>query len=207
MRTSEIPPYVSGTIESVITLVEVTPDFFRLRLTPTQNFQGPPGTPGNPGNNGLPGADGTNGAPGTPGTNGTNGTPGMNGSNGSNGSNGTDAEASFQLSLSDLTTALTTGTSKAYFRAPFALTITGLRASLLTASSAGVVTIGINEGGTTILSTDLTIDANETTSVTAATQPVISDPNIADDAILTFDIDTAGTGAAGLIVTIYWTAV
>lgn len=107
-----------------------------------------------------------------------------------------------QIALSDLTTDLTTGTTKAYMRAPFAFTLTEVRASLLTDSSSGVVTVDINEAGVSILSTKLTIDASEKTSTTAATPAVISDPDIADDAELTFDIDTAGTGAAGLIVTL-----
>jgi hypothetical protein len=57
------------------------------------------------------------------------------------------------------------------------------------------------------LSTKLTIDANEKTSTTAATAAVISDSTIADDAEITFDIDTAGTGAKGLIVSmqVRWT--
>ena len=46
---------------------------------------------------------------------------------------------------------------------------------------------------------------SEKTSTTAATAAVISDSAIADDAELTFDIDTAGTGAAGLKVRIYYT--
>lgn len=197
MKTSEIPPYDTGDIQSVITLVEVEPGLFRLRLTPQQFFQGPPGF-GVQGPAGATGATGAVGGPGPQGPQGVQGNPGTN---------GTDAEASFQLSLSDLTTALTTGTSKAYFRSPFALTLTGIRASLLTASSVGVVTVDMNKNGATILSTKLTIDANQTTSVTAATPPVFSDTSVADDDILTFDIDTAGTGALGLIVALYWTAV
>lgn len=107
-----------------------------------------------------------------------------------------------QLNLSDLTTTISAGTSRAYLRSPRAFTITAVRASLLTASSSGVVTVDINKNGATILSTKLTIDANEKTSTTAATPPVISDANIADDDELTFDIDGGGTGAAGLIVSI-----
>lgn len=102
-----------------------------------------------------------------------------------------------QVAVSDETTDLTTGTAKLTFRMPFALTLTAVRASLSTASSSGVVTFDINEGGSTILSTKLTIDANEKTSTTAATAAVISDAALADDAEITIDIDTAGTGAKG----------
>jgi hypothetical protein len=81
---------------------------------------------------------------------------------------------------------------------PAAMTVTAVRASLNVASSSGLVTIDINEGGVSILSTKLTIDANELTSTTAATPPVISDSALADDAEITIDIDGAGTGAKGL---------
>ena len=101
------------------------------------------------------------------------------------------------IAVGDETTAITTGTAKVTFRMPFAMTLTAVRASLSTASSSGVPTFDINEGGSTILSTKLTIDANELTSTTAATAAVISDTALADDAEITIDIDVAGTGAKG----------
>lgn len=109
------------------------------------------------------------------------------------------------IAIGDETTAITTGTAKVTWRAPFALTLTAVRASLTTASSSGTPTFDINEGGTTVLSTKLTIDANELTSTTAATAAVISDSAIADDALMTIDVDTAGTGAAGAKITLYFT--
>lgn len=111
----------------------------------------------------------------------------------------------YEFALSDETTAITTGTAKLTWRAPHAMTIKDLRASLTTASSSGIPTVDINESGTTIISTKLTIDANEKTSTTAAAAYVLSDSAIADDAEITFDIDVAGTGAAGLKVKIYYT--
>jgi hypothetical protein len=104
------------------------------------------------------------------------------------------------ISVVSESTTLTTGTAKRTFRMPFAFTVTGVRASLSTASSSGIPTVDINEGGTTILSTKLTIDANELTSTTAATAAVVSDTAWADDAEITIDIDVAGTGAQGLKV-------
>ena len=97
----------------------------------------------------------------------------------------------------DETTAITTGTAKRTFRMPFAMTLPAVRASLTTVSSSGIPTFDINEGGSTILSTKLTIDASEKTSTTAATAAVISDSALADDAEITIDIDVAGTGATG----------
>lgn len=107
----------------------------------------------------------------------------------------------FVVALSDETTALTTG-QKSVFRAPHAFTLTGVRASLTTASSSGLPTVDIREGGTTVLSTKVTVDVGELTSTTAATAAVISDASIADDAALSFHLDVAGTGAAGLKVTL-----
>src|SRR5262245_37577626 len=106
------------------------------------------------------------------------------------------------VAIGDETTAITTGTAKITFRMPFRMVLTSVRANLNTASSSGTPTVDINEGGTTILSTKLTIDANELTSTTAATPAVISDNVLADDAEITIDIDTAGTGAKGLKVTL-----
>ncbi len=113
-----------------------------------------------------------------------------------------------QLSASDLSTALTVGTIKAYDRAPYAMTITAVRATLLTAgSTSGTTTIDINKNGTSILSTKLTIDAGEKTSVTAATAVVISTSSLSDDDEITIDIDAISGGATekGLIVTLIGT--
>lgn len=118
---------------------------------------------------------------------------------------GADAFRSIEfltVALSDETTSITAGTAKATIRMPYAFTLTAVRASLTTASSSGVPTVDINENGSSILSTKLTIDASEKTSTTAATPAVISDASLADDAEITFDIDVAGTGAKGLKVTL-----
>ena len=102
-----------------------------------------------------------------------------------------------QLAASDETTALTAGTSKVSFRMPFAMTLTDVRASLVTAQASGsTFTVDINEAGLSVLSTRLTIDNTELTSVTAATPPVISDSALADDALITIDIDQIGDGTA-----------
>jgi hypothetical protein len=101
------------------------------------------------------------------------------------------------VAASDETTALTTGTAKITFRMPRAVTLTSVRASLTTAQASGsIFTIDINESGTSILSTKLTIDNTEKTSTTAATPPVISDVNLADDSEITIDIDQIGDGTA-----------
>ena len=114
-----------------------------------------------------------------------------------------EADAEFRfigVACSDETTDITAGTAKVTFRAPFAMTLTAVRASLTAAQPSGsIFTVDINEGGTSILSTKLTIDNTETTSVTAATPAVISDASIADDAVITVDVDQVGdAGARGL---------
>ena len=114
---------------------------------------------------------------------------------------------SIVVAASDETTALATGTAKVTFRMPYAFTLTSVRASLTTAQASGsIFTVDINEGGTTILSTKLTIDNTEKTSTTAATAAVISDVNLADDAEITIDIDQIGDGTAkGLKITLIGT--
>jgi hypothetical protein len=109
------------------------------------------------------------------------------------------------VAVSDETTAITTGTAKVTFRMPFAMTVTAVRGSLSTASSSGTPTFDINEGGSSILGTKLSIDANEKTSTTAASAATITDSALADDAEITIDIDTAGTGAKGAKVYIIGT--
>lgn len=108
------------------------------------------------------------------------------------------------VACSDETTALTTGAAKVTFRMPYAMTLTGIKASLTTAQTAGsIFTVDVNEAGVSILSTKITIDNNEKTSATAATPPVLSDTSLADDAEMTVDIDQIGTsGATGLKVTL-----
>jgi hypothetical protein len=110
------------------------------------------------------------------------------------------------IAASDETTALTTGNAKVTFRAPFAMRIVGVRANVNTASTSGTPTIDINDTSVSIFSTLLTIDANEKTSVTAATAAVIDSAkrDIGDDDEMTIDIDTAGTGTKGLKITIYY---
>ena len=61
----------------------------------------------------------------------------------------------------------------------------------------------INEAGTTILSTKLSIDAAENTSTTAASAAVISDTALANDAEISIDIDQIGSSTAGNGLKVY----
>lgn len=108
------------------------------------------------------------------------------------------------IACSDESTDLASGLAVT-FRMPFAMTLTGVRASLTTASaSGGPVTVDIKEAGASVLSTKLTIDDTETTSTTG-TPAVISDSALADDAQITIHVDDEGTGAKGLKVTLIGT--
>ena len=102
-----------------------------------------------------------------------------------------------QAAISDELTAITAGASKISFRLPYGFTLTDVRASLTTASSAGIPSFDVKMNGASVLSTLVTIDATEKTSTTAAVPPVVSNPVMADDALITVDIVTAGTGATG----------
>ena len=101
------------------------------------------------------------------------------------------------LACSDETTALTVGTGKVTFRCPFAFYVTGVSASVTTAPVGSTIICDINEAGSTILSTKLSIDASEKTSTSAASAAVISDASIAADAEITVDIDQIGSSTAG----------
>ncbi len=107
------------------------------------------------------------------------------------------------IAAGDETTAIDVATGKVEFQMPYAFTLTSVRATVTTApTTSGTLTVDINEGGTTILSTKLTIDTTEKTSTTAATAPVISDTALADSAVITIDVDAISGGAseAGLKV-------
>ncbi|MDR7103001.1 hypothetical protein [Croceicoccus sp. BE223] len=110
---------------------------------------------------------------------------------------------SIVIACSDETTALAAGTAKVTFRMPYAFTLSAVRASVTTAPTGSVLTVDINEGGVSILSTKLTIDASEKTSTTAATAAVISDSSLADDAEMTIDIDGVGSTVAGAGLKVY----
>jgi len=102
----------------------------------------------------------------------------------------------------DETTAIGSTGQVLSFRMPFAMTlnagIAGVKGSLVTAGTGvNLLTCDINESGSTILSTKLTFDATETTTTTATTPVVISDVNLADDAIITVDIDQLDSGGVG----------
>ena len=107
---------------------------------------------------------------------------------------------------SDEITAIVTATDVMQFRMPYAMTGTSVRVSLGSACSTGTFTVDVNVNGATVLSTKVTIDATEKTSVTAVTAAVLSVTAWPDDAIVTIDVDNQGDGTAtGLKITMIGT--
>lgn len=113
----------------------------------------------------------------------------------------------FIVKATDDATAVTTGTGKAYFDMPYAFTLTGVVASLGTAQTSGsTFTVDINKNGVTCLSTKLTVDNTETSSLTAAVAAVISVSSFTAGDRVTIDVDAIGDGTAkGLTVTLLGT--
>ena len=101
------------------------------------------------------------------------------------------------VAASDETTAITTGTAKTTWRMPYPFQILAVKASLTTAGgTSGTTTIDINYDGTSILSTKLTIDQGELTSVTAAVSYVLATTGytILPDSSMTVDVDAVSGG-------------
>lgn len=114
-------------------------------------------------------------------------------------------KAELAWACSDRSTALTAGSSKGSRLAPFDFYVTEAMASLEGAvqTSGGLLTVDVNDDGVTILSTKITIDNTEYSSISAAAQPVLTTTPvlIARGSKVDADIDSIGDGTAkGLVV-------
>jgi len=106
-------------------------------------------------------------------------------------------QESFIVKATDDSTALTATTGLGYFDLPYDFTATGVVASLATAQTSGsIVTVDVNKNGTTILSTKITIDNNEASSLTAAAAAVLSTTAFSAGDRVTIDVDQIGDGTA-----------
>lgn len=106
-------------------------------------------------------------------------------------------ENCFAVAASDEITAITTGTAKVTAHIPYAMTITDLYAGLTTPQTSGsIFTVDVNVNGSTILSTKLTINNGEYTSLTAATARVITSLTLAKGDRISVDVDQIGDGTA-----------
>jgi len=106
-----------------------------------------------------------------------------------------------------------TTSDKAFTRIPDTLNgmnLVAVAAHVTTVSSSGLVTCQVHNvtTGQNMLSTALTIDANEKDSSTAATAAVIdtSQDHVATADELRIDVSAAGTGAKGLMVELQFQA-
>jgi len=110
-----------------------------------------------------------------------------------------------QIKVFDDATALTTGDGKAIFMIPVELNgmnLVDVEAFVTTVSSSGAPTVMVRNvtDAQDMLSTAITIDASEYSSLTAATPPVINTTydDVATGDLIAIDVDGAGTGAKGL---------
>ena len=115
----------------------------------------------------------------------------------------TEQYQTFIIAGSNETSDLTTGTSVATFRTPFAYNITDVRASLSTASSGSDVIVDVNSNGESMFSTLLYIDAGETTSTTATSSVAITGSSIPADTEISVDIDQVGSVTPGTGLKVY----
>jgi hypothetical protein len=109
------------------------------------------------------------------------------------------------IALSDETTAITASPGKVTFRAPYAMTLYQIPRCSLTTVGTTTTVLDLKVNGVSVLGTvKLSIDANEKTSTTAAALTTIASASVADDAEITIDVTTAGTGAKGLKFVLYY---
>jgi hypothetical protein len=108
----------------------------------------------------------------------------------------TKIDVELAYALSDETSNLTVG-NLISFRVPFAIILSEIRISVNDAPTVSSLIVDVKEAGVSIFSTLLSIDATELTSVTAATPAVISDVNLADDALITVSTTQIGSGNSG----------
>ena len=95
-------------------------------------------------------------------------------------------------------TALVTG-DKQYWRVPAKFnggTLVGVAASCKVASTSGAVELAVKNGATSMLSTNISLDQNETDTLTAATPAVINPATsgLATGNFIEFSVVSAGTG-------------
>lgn len=113
------------------------------------------------------------------------------------------------LALGKPADALATGNNQATHVMDKVGKLIKVKAYVDTVSSSGLPTFQLREssGDVDILSTLLTIDANEKTSLTAATAAVIKSDgteNLIADEVISIDCDVAGTGTLGVIITLWF---
>lgn len=108
----------------------------------------------------------------------------------------------YEYAVTDEYVPYSAGAAKLIFRIPCNMRLTGVSCYHSVAQTSGsLVTVNLKKAGTGILSTKLTIDNNEESSVTAATPPVISDggnaySDLPYDTKMQVDVDQIGNATA-----------
>ena len=115
-----------------------------------------------------------------------------------------DPASTISFAISDETSDLTVGQGKLVFRMPYAMTITDVRASVTTPPTGSTIIVDIEQGGSSIFTTNLlSIDAGVKTSTTAATPPNITTTALNDDVEIIVNIDQVGSTVAGTGLKVY----
>lgn len=115
-----------------------------------------------------------------------------------------DPASTISFAISDETSNLTVGSGKLVFRMPYAMTITDVRASVTTPPTGSTIIVDIEQGGSSIFTTNLlSIDSGEKTSTTAATPPNITTTALNDDVEIIVNIDQVGSTVAGTGLKVY----
>ena len=112
------------------------------------------------------------------------------------GSSGT-LEQALMFAASNETSDLAVDTDLLTFPMPFDITLTDVRAFVVTAPTGDDLEVDILKNGVSILSTNITIDAGENNSENAATPPVISDTSLSKGDVISVDIIQVGSTVAG----------
>lgn len=109
-------------------------------------------------------------------------------------------QQTFLLDVSRSETASVSAAASVYtFEMPFAFTITSVSASVVTAPTGADMQIDVREGATSIFdgANIVVIDAGETSSSTSVAPAVISDGEVAANAVVSVDVDQVGSSVAG----------
>jgi len=107
------------------------------------------------------------------------------------------------IACSDNTTALETGIVFTFYM-PYAMTLTDIKASVLTAPTDATLIVDVHEAGTTIMTTDkLDIESGEFHTKDATDQPALTDTALANNAKIEIEIDQVGSTVAGAGLIVY----
>tara|TARA_Y100000310_G_scaffold331181_1_gene404291 strand:+ start:524 stop:1060 length:537 start_codon:yes stop_codon:yes gene_type:complete len=105
---------------------------------------------------------------------------------------------SFVVACSSESDDLETGDDKVQFRMPFQFELTDIIANVNVNPTGADLHVMVQEDGSDIMSGNgIEIDAGETTSESATTQPTITDSTLAFNSIISVDLDQVGSTLTG----------